>query len=142
MSTIQTHPTTHATKANATDGRLFALDLSGNRVFSVNDDGSSLVTGCRLPDAICTGYPSGRSRITSPGRSGCAARAPSTPRRSTNDSAAAAVKVWRATRHMPDMIPWVPQAWLCLTEGGDTRHGTRYSYRVTRLGAASDSRHG
>ena len=39
----------------AATGRLFVLDLSGGRVFSMNPDGSdsrTLVTGCRLPDAI------------------------------------------------------------------------------------------
>ncbi len=38
-----------------TVGRLFALNLSGNSVFSVNLDGSdqrTLVTECRLPDGI------------------------------------------------------------------------------------------
>jgi sugar lactone lactonase YvrE len=37
------------------DGRLFVLDLSGGRVFSLNPDGSdakTLVTGCRLPDGL------------------------------------------------------------------------------------------
>jgi len=36
-------------------GRLFVLDLSGGRVFSMNPDGSdsqTLVTGCHLPDGI------------------------------------------------------------------------------------------
>jgi hypothetical protein len=36
-------------------GRLFVLDLSGGRIFSMNPDGSdsrTLVTGCRLPDGI------------------------------------------------------------------------------------------
>jgi sugar lactone lactonase YvrE len=36
-------------------GRLFVLDLSGGRVFSMNPDGSdskTLVTGCRMPDGI------------------------------------------------------------------------------------------
>jgi sugar lactone lactonase YvrE len=36
-------------------GRLFVLDASGGRVFSMNPDGSdpkTLVTGCRLPDGI------------------------------------------------------------------------------------------
>jgi DNA-binding beta-propeller fold protein YncE len=39
----------------AAAGRLFVLDLSGGRVFSMNPDGSAsrtLVTGCRLPDGI------------------------------------------------------------------------------------------
>jgi len=37
------------------NGRLFVLDLSGGRVFSLKPDGSdskTLVTGCRLPDGI------------------------------------------------------------------------------------------
>src|SRR5271168_3040963 len=36
-------------------GRLFVLDLSGGRIFSLNPDGSdqkTLVTGCRLPDGL------------------------------------------------------------------------------------------
>jgi hypothetical protein len=36
-------------------GRLFVLDLSGGRVFSMNPDGTdskTLVTGCRMPDGI------------------------------------------------------------------------------------------
>ncbi|HEY2400727.1 MAG TPA: hypothetical protein VGI23_10255 [Steroidobacteraceae bacterium] len=38
-----------------TPGRLFVLDLSGGRVFSMNSDGSdsrTLVTGCHMPDGI------------------------------------------------------------------------------------------
>src|SRR5262249_56837069 len=36
-------------------GRLFVLDLSGARIFSMNTDGTdqrTLVTGCRLPDGV------------------------------------------------------------------------------------------
>jgi hypothetical protein len=36
-------------------GRLFVLDLSGGRIFSLNPDGSNpntLLTGCRLPDGL------------------------------------------------------------------------------------------
>jgi hypothetical protein len=36
-------------------GRLFVLDLSGGRIFSLNPDGSdskTLITGCRLPDGL------------------------------------------------------------------------------------------
>jgi hypothetical protein len=43
------------TGSEATFGRLFVLDLSGGRVFSVNTDGSGqkdIVTGCRHPDGI------------------------------------------------------------------------------------------
>jgi hypothetical protein len=40
---------------NEPTGRLFVLDLSGGRVFSMNPDGSdskTLVTGCHMPDGI------------------------------------------------------------------------------------------
>lgn len=43
------------TASRSSNGRLFALDLSGSRVFSINPDGSdpkTLVTGCRLPDGL------------------------------------------------------------------------------------------
>jgi sugar lactone lactonase YvrE len=46
--------TAAAATETATD-RLFVLDLSGGRVFSINPDGSgakTLVTGCRNPDGI------------------------------------------------------------------------------------------
>jgi hypothetical protein len=45
-----------------TAGRLFVLDLSGGRVFSMNPDGSdskTLVTGCRLPDGIAVDVEAG-----------------------------------------------------------------------------------
>jgi len=41
--------------SRSSSGRLFVLDLSGGRVFSLNPDGSdakTLVTGCRLPDGL------------------------------------------------------------------------------------------
>jgi hypothetical protein len=43
------------TESRASRERLFVLDLGGGRVFSLNPDGSdpkTLVTGCRLPDAL------------------------------------------------------------------------------------------
>jgi hypothetical protein len=43
------------TDSGSSNGRLFVLDLSGGRVFSINPDGSqlkTLVTGCRLPDGL------------------------------------------------------------------------------------------
>jgi len=46
-------PATSDSKASI--GRLFFLDLSGGRVFSLKTDGSDqkvLVTGCRHPDGI------------------------------------------------------------------------------------------
>jgi len=48
--------------ARAIAGRLFVLDLSGGRVFSMNPDGSdsrTLVTGCRLPDGIAVDLEAG-----------------------------------------------------------------------------------
>ena len=52
------------TRASCTTmaGRLFVLDLSGGRVFSINPDGSdskTLVTGCRLPDGIAVDVEAG-----------------------------------------------------------------------------------
>jgi hypothetical protein len=41
--------------SRSSSGRLFVLDLSGGRVFSLNPDGSdlkTLITGCRLPDGL------------------------------------------------------------------------------------------
>ena len=41
--------------SRSSGGRLFVLDLSGGRIFSLNPDGSdskTLVTGCRLPDGL------------------------------------------------------------------------------------------
>jgi hypothetical protein len=43
------------TDSRSSGGRLFVLDLSGGRVFSLEPDGSdskTLVTGCRLPDGL------------------------------------------------------------------------------------------
>src|SRR5580700_7782594 len=43
------------TDSRASSGRLYVLDLSGGRIFSLNPDGSdskTLVTGCRLPDGL------------------------------------------------------------------------------------------
>ena len=43
------------TDSRSSSGRLFVLDLSAGRVFSLNSDGSdskTLVTGCRLPDSL------------------------------------------------------------------------------------------
>ena len=54
---------------SATD-RLFVLDLSGGRIFSINPDGSgrkTLVTGCRLPDGIQVDAEAGHIYWTSMG---------------------------------------------------------------------------
>jgi hypothetical protein len=46
----------------STSGRLFVLDLSGGRIFSLNPDGSdskTVVTGCRLPDGLAVDLAAG-----------------------------------------------------------------------------------
>jgi sugar lactone lactonase YvrE len=51
-------------------GRLFVLDLSGGRVFSLNPDGSdskTLVTGCRLPDSLAVDLAAGHIYWTNMG---------------------------------------------------------------------------
>jgi hypothetical protein len=51
-------------------GRLFVLDLSGGRVFSLNPDGSdskTLVTGCRLPDSLTVALAAGHIYWTNMG---------------------------------------------------------------------------
>jgi hypothetical protein len=49
-------------ESRSSSGRLFALDLGGGRIFSINPDGSdqkTLVTGCRLPDGLVVDLASG-----------------------------------------------------------------------------------
>ena len=48
--------------SRSSSGRLFVLDLSGGRVFSLNPDGSdpkTLVTRCRLPDGLAVDWAAG-----------------------------------------------------------------------------------
>jgi sugar lactone lactonase YvrE len=50
------------TDSRSSSGRLFVLDLSGSRIFSLNPDGSdakTLVTGCRLPDGLAVDMAAG-----------------------------------------------------------------------------------
>jgi sugar lactone lactonase YvrE len=50
------------TDSRSSSGRLFVLDLSGSRIFSLNPDGSNaktLVTGCRLPDGLAVDMAAG-----------------------------------------------------------------------------------
>jgi hypothetical protein len=61
MRQIQ-HGGSQRTSGPAATGRLFVLDLSGGRVFSMNPDGTdskTLVTGCRLPDGIAVDLTAG-----------------------------------------------------------------------------------
>jgi hypothetical protein len=50
------------TDSRSSSGRLFVLDLSAGRIFSLNPDGSdakTLVTGCRLPDSLAVDLSAG-----------------------------------------------------------------------------------
>jgi len=56
--------------AKGTAGRLFVLDLSGGRIFTVNPDGSEkkvIVTDCHLPDGIVVDVEAGHIYWTSMG---------------------------------------------------------------------------
>ena len=58
------------TDPRSSSGRLFVLDLSGGRVFSLNPDGSepkTLVTGCRLPDGLAVDSAAGHIYWTNMG---------------------------------------------------------------------------
>ena len=55
MTKLKSSESTRTSGDRAAPGRLFVLDLSGNRVFSVNPDGSDrkvIVHECRMPDGI------------------------------------------------------------------------------------------
>src|SRR6202035_5594309 len=59
-----------ASGGKAALGLLFVLDLSGNRIFSVNSDGSDqkvIVTDCRHPDGIVADVESGHIYWTNMG---------------------------------------------------------------------------
>ena len=54
MASSQQQTSQHASGDAATVGRLFLLDLSDDRIVSLNSDGSDrkvIVTGCRFPTA-------------------------------------------------------------------------------------------
>ena len=55
MATTTTSTVRGTTSTGPAVARLFVLDLSGDRIFTVNPDGSNktvIVTGCRFPDGI------------------------------------------------------------------------------------------
>jgi hypothetical protein len=58
------------TDSRSSGGRLFVLDLSAGRIFSLNPDGSdsqTLVTGCRLPDGLAVDWAAGHIYWTNMG---------------------------------------------------------------------------
>jgi hypothetical protein len=58
------------TDSRPSSGRLFVLDLSAGRIFSLNPDGSdsrTVVTGCRLPDSIAVDSAAGHIYWTNMG---------------------------------------------------------------------------
>src|SRR2546421_10884605 len=55
MTETATHTSSPAMAKSTTTGRLFVLELSGDRIHSMNPDGSNrrtIVTDCHLPDGI------------------------------------------------------------------------------------------
>jgi DNA-binding beta-propeller fold protein YncE len=70
MSISEMQKPERASLGKATAGRLFVLDLSERRIFSVNPDGSDqkvIVTGCRLPDGIAVDVQAGHLYWTNMG---------------------------------------------------------------------------
>src|SRR5258705_13496828 len=70
MVSSQKQTSQRASGDTATVGRLFLLDLSDNRVLSLNPDGSDrkvIVTGCRLPDGIAVDVAAGHIYWTNMG---------------------------------------------------------------------------
>jgi sugar lactone lactonase YvrE len=55
MTEVMTHTSAPAGAKSTTTGRLFVLELSGDRIHSMNPDGSNrkiIATDCHLPDGI------------------------------------------------------------------------------------------
>src|SRR5207237_2085996 len=70
MTQLKSSQSEHASVGRATIGRLFVLEASGNRVLSLNPDGSDrkvLVTECRLPDGIAVDVEAGHIYWTNMG---------------------------------------------------------------------------
>ena len=70
MTEFQPSKSARASGARAALGRLFVLDLSGNRVLSLNPDGSDrkvIATECRLPDGIAVDVEGGHIYWTNMG---------------------------------------------------------------------------
>jgi DNA-binding beta-propeller fold protein YncE len=70
MTALKSSKSERASVGRAPTGRLFVLEASGNRVLSVNPDGSDrkvLVTDCRIPDGIVVDVDSGHIYWTNMG---------------------------------------------------------------------------
>jgi DNA-binding beta-propeller fold protein YncE len=70
MDSSQIKKLQHAVGDTAVVGRLFLLDLSDNRIVSLNSDGSdrkTIVTDCRLPDGIAVDVTAGQIYWTNMG---------------------------------------------------------------------------
>jgi DNA-binding beta-propeller fold protein YncE len=70
MTQLKSSQSEHKSVGRATIGQLFVLDASGNRIVTVNPDGSNrkvIVTECRLPDGIVVDVEAGRIYWTNMG---------------------------------------------------------------------------
>ncbi len=70
MTKLKSSESARASGGRAPIGRLFVLDISGNRVLSLNPDGSDrkvIVTECRLPDGIAVDVEGGHIYWTNMG---------------------------------------------------------------------------
>jgi DNA-binding beta-propeller fold protein YncE len=70
MTKLQPSATERASVGRAPIGRLFVLDASGNRVLSLNPDGSDrkvIITECRLPDGVALDVEAGHIYWTNMG---------------------------------------------------------------------------
>src|SRR5436190_14616170 len=70
MTQLKSSQSEHASVGRATIGRLFVLEASGNRVLSLNPDGSDrkvIVHECRLPDGISVDVEAGHIYWTNMG---------------------------------------------------------------------------
>src|SRR6516162_11893679 len=70
MTALKSSKSQRESAARASVGRLFVLEASGNRVLSVNPDGSdkkTIVTNCRLPDGIAVDVEAGHIYWTNMG---------------------------------------------------------------------------